>query len=186
MTSSTSRAIAYLKPVVRDDDPAPVMKLSRVDTPVMTDVGNGLLVAYVVDDGDAFTYIQYRDLDSDGITENELHDIGINNLLALAAQTDLRVAPHGNIFGAFFDGNFEASLLLVDSIWRHSFRQFVVGDYLVAIPNRDILAFCECSSSAGRAELLEVIERLKNSDDHPLSCELFIRRDSEWFIEKSA
>ena len=162
------------------------MKLSRDDTPVMKDVGNGLLVAYLFDDGDSFAYIQYRDLDSDRVTENELHDIGINNLLALTAQTDLRVAPHGTIFAAFLDGNFEASLLLVDSLWRDSFRQFVGGDYLVAIPNRDILAFCERSSPAGRAELLEVIERLKGSEDHPLSHELFIRRNSEWIVENLA
>jgi len=175
-----------LKPVVPDDDPAPVTKLSRDETPVMRDVGNGLLVAYLVDDGDSFAYIQYRDLDSDRVTENELHDIGINNLLALTAQTGLRVAPHGNISAVLFDGNFEASLLLVDALWRDSFRQFVAGDYLVAIPNRDILAFCERSSAAGRAELLELIERLKGSEDHPLSHELFIRRDSEWAVENLA
>ena len=115
MTSSTSGAVAYLKPVVPDDDPVPVMELSSGDTPVMRDVGNGLLVAYLVDDGDSFAYIQYRDFDRDHVTENELHDIGINNLLALTAQADLRVAPHGNILAAFLDGNFEASLLLVDA-----------------------------------------------------------------------
>lgn len=172
-----------MKPVIPDDDPAPVVKLSRDDTPVMKDVDNGLLVAYLVDEGDSFTYIQYRDLDGDRITENELHDIGTNNLSALTTQMNLRVAPYGNIFAVLLDGNFEASLLLVDSLWSNAFRQFVRGDYLVAIPNRDILAFCERSSPTGRAELLKVIERSKGSEDHPLSRELFVRRDSDWLVE---
>jgi uncharacterized protein YtpQ (UPF0354 family) len=150
------------------------------------DIGNGLLVAYLVDEGDSFAYIQHRHLDRDGVTEEELYDIGIDNLLELAAENELRVVQHGNFYAAILDGHFEASLLLVDSLWRDSFRPFVTGDYLVAIPNRDILAFCDRSSPAGRAELLDVIERLKGSGDHPLSRELFVRRDSEWIIDAMA
>ena len=132
-------------------------------------VGNGLLVAYLVDNGELFTYVRYRDLDSDRITENELQDIGINNLLAPTAQTHLRVAPHGDILAVLLDGNFEASLLLVDSLWRDSFRPFVVGDYLVALPNRDILASCDRSSPTGRTELLVAIERVNRTEVHRLS-----------------
>lgn len=162
------------------------MELSREDSPVMKNIGNGLLVAYLVDDGESFAYIQYRDLDRDGITEDQLHAIGVNNLAGLAATGNLRVAAHGNIFAAFLDGNFEASLVLVDQLWSGAFRQFVDGDYLVAIPNRDILAFCDRSSSVGRQELQQVIDRLKGSQDHPLSHQLFIRRADGWHLERTA
>ena len=186
VTLPTNNAIAYLKAAVPVDDPEPVIELSRDDSPVMKDVGGGLLVAYLVDTGDSFGYVQYRDLDADSVTESELHENAVDNLLSLTTTTDLRVAPHGNIFAVLFDGNFEASLILADQLWRESFRQFVTGDYFVAIPNRDILAFCDCSSAVGRSELLQVIDRLRGSADHPISDQLFVRRDNEFHAEKVA
>ena len=39
----------------------------------MRDLGNGLLVAYLVDEGSTYGYVQYRDLQSSGVTEAELH-----------------------------------------------------------------------------------------------------------------
>ncbi|EMI41951.1 DUF1444 family protein [Rhodopirellula sp. SWK7] len=186
MSSLTSKAIAYFKPCVRDGDNTSAVKLSREEAPVMTAVGNGLVVAYLVDDGDSFVYIQFRDLDNDEVTEHELHHIGIRNLLRMTTAGALRIKPCGNAFMATLDGNFEASLLLPNLLWRNHFRQFVSGDYLVAIPNRDILVFCARSSTDGRTDLLKAVEAQRDSDDHPLSCELFVRRDSEWLVEGDA
>ncbi len=152
----------------------------------MTPVGSGLVVAYLVDDGDSFLYVQFRDLDNDEVTEDELHHIGIRNLLRMTTAGALRIEPCGNAFMAILDGNFEATLLLPDLLWRDHFRQFVSGDYLVAIPARDILVFCDRSSTAGRADLLKAIDAQRDSEDHPLSRELFVRRDSEWFIDGEA
>ncbi len=185
MTLTTSNSIAYLKPVAPDDD-EPVVDLDHDDAPIAKLVGADLLVTYVVDAGDSFAFIQQRDLDADSIPYDELHKNAVRNLLSLTALHELRVVPHGNIYAVLFDGNFEASLILPDQLWSESFRQFVTGDYLVAIPARDILAFCDRSSSAGRAELLEIIARLRDASDPPISNELFVRRDTEWYAEELA
>lgn len=183
MTSPTQRAIAYLKAAIETDDEKPAVELGNDDSPVTKDIGSGLLVTYLVDAGDSFRYVQSRDLDADSVNQVEFHESAVDNLLNLAATTELRVAPHGNIFAVLMDGNFEASLILVDQLWRDNFRQFVTGDYLVAIPTRDVLAFCERSSVEGRSELLELIERMRDSDDHPISHQLFVRSDKGLNIE---
>lgn len=185
MTLTTSNAIAYLKPVVDDDD-EPVIELNCDDTPIAKQLDTDLLVTYLVDAGESFAYIQQRDLDADSITVDQLHANAVSNLLSLTALHELRVAPHGNIFAVLFDGNFEASLILPDQLWGVSFRQFVAGDYLIAMPARDVLAFCDRSSATGRTELLELVDRLRDAADHPISNRLFVRRDTEWYAEETA
>lgn len=185
-TPKTSKAIAYLKAAVTDDDGKPAIELPHADTPVLKGLNDELLIAYVVDAGDAFEYVQYRDLEDDAVTETQLHDIAIQNLAALTQTGNLRVSPHGNIFAVLLDGNFEASMILLDVLWDDAFRQFVDGEYLIAIPNRDILAFCDRSSVAGRRELMEVIARLEGSQDHPLTRRLYVRMGSQWKRENEA
>ncbi len=79
---------------------------------------------------------------------------------------------------------FEASLILLDFLWNESFRQFVHGSYLVAIPTRDVLAFCDSRSEIGRKELLTIIDKLKTTNDHPLLHELLVRQDGSGYLKK--
>ena len=136
----TSRAIAYLKPVVPADELGPTIELPHVDTPVMREVNSELSVAYMIDRGGHFEYVQHRHLDADAIDADELHTIGLENLEHLAAK-QMNVKPYENIFAVFLDGNFESSLILLDQLWVNTFRQFVSGQYAIDIPARDILAF---------------------------------------------
>jgi uncharacterized protein YtpQ (UPF0354 family) len=179
--SFTSRAIAYVKADLTGQslDDARI-KLSADDSPVLKSLGNGLLVDYVVDNQNQFQYVQNRHLRDEGVTEAQLHEIGIANLTNLAATRPLRVQSHQDIFGVFLDGNFEASMLLLDDLWASGFRQFVRGDYLAALPTRDVFAFCDAASPSGRSELVEIVAKLKNSTDHPISHSLYRRVATQW------
>ncbi len=177
--------MAYLKAAVSDDGPSAI-ELSHDDTPVLKDLGNSLFVAYVVDTGNAFSYVQYRDMAEESVTAAQLHRTALDNLSKIASSGNLRVAPHGNIFAVLLDGNFESSMILLYQFWDESFRQFVQGDYLAAFPTRDVLAFCDASSDTGRKELLELIVRLKHSQDHPLTQDLYVRRGNGWLPENAA
>ena len=57
MNSSTQRAIAYLKALATEGSPKPAADLSHADTPVAKDIGDGLLVTYLVDIGGGFSYV---------------------------------------------------------------------------------------------------------------------------------
>ncbi len=180
----TSQAIAYLKGVVPESDLAPPLEVSLDDSPVLRSLNDKLVVSYVADQCDKFQFIQNRDLSSDGIDAEGLHKIGVANLERRASH-GIRVYPDPNrtVFGVVLDGNFEASLILLDSLWEDSFRQFVSGQYAIAVPARDILAFCDVSSAAGLHELRQVINRLKTAGaDHRLADNLFVRTGNEWVV----
>lgn len=175
----TSRAIAYLKAAVPLAG-AEEVTLSRADSPVLRPLGDELLIAYAVDVGASYQLVQYRHLDDERVSEEQLHEVGIHNLLTIASERDLRVQPYQNIYAVLMGGDFEASLILLDQLWEHQFRQFVAGEYAIAVPARDILAFCDSTSSRGLAELRQLIERVHATGDHPLSNRINVRRQALW------
>ena len=180
LRDSWSRAVAYLKARLPDDGHPPDLQISHEDSPVLRDLGNGFVVAYVVDEGGQFRYVQNRDLIQSGATEEDLHQTGIDNLYILAEQ-HLRVQIYGSIFAVFMEGNFEASVLLLDTVWEASLSEHVRGGFVAAAPARDVLAFGDVSSPHAIAELRAVVDRLVRSGaDHPLTTSLLHRRDGGW------
>jgi uncharacterized protein YtpQ (UPF0354 family) len=175
----TTGAIAYLKADLPDDG-SPATMLPTEDMPVCRGYAAGLCICYLVDDGDSYSYVQNRHLDQDATSEEELHRIGLDNLADLANQRDLRVQPYQSIYAVLMGGDFEASLVLLDQLWEHDFRQFVSGQYAIAIPARDILAFCDASSSAGVAELRQLIGRIYSDGDHLISDRVYVRHANTW------
>lgn len=171
-----SQAVPYLKPTVLDSEPA--ITLSRENSPVLQVVNEDLLVAYLVDSGDHFTYIQQRHLDEACVSVSQLHSIAVSNLKSLAEQK-LVVREYGAVYAAFMGGNFEASLLLLDAMWDDWFSHVVRDSFMVAAPARDVLAFCDASSSEGVDELRQVIRRVENGD-RLLQPHLYRREDNSW------
>jgi hypothetical protein len=122
------------------------LQISGEDSPVLKDLKNGLLVSYIVDEGSRFTYVQNRHLRAAGIDELTLHKTAVHNLYSVA-EKHLKVQPYGPVFSVFMEGNFEASVLLLDTVWDVSFAQYVCEDFVAAIPARDVLAFGDSSSA---------------------------------------
>ena len=56
-------ALPYIKAKLGDEGGS-ALALSENDSPVVRDLGNGLLVVYVVDSGQSFQYVQNRHLES--------------------------------------------------------------------------------------------------------------------------
>jgi hypothetical protein len=73
-----NRALAYLKVSVPDEPDS--ISLSHSDSPVIRDLGHGLLAAYLVDQGDCFEYVAGHHLMAAGIDEHELHRRAVQNL----------------------------------------------------------------------------------------------------------
>ena len=173
-------AIAYLKPEIPPSDPAPALVLSADDSPVLRTFATGLVTAYLVDEGDTFSYVQGRDLREAGIREEELHRLGLANLAKLA-EGKVTIRESGPVWALFLDGNFEASLTLLDDLWTHGLREYAT-DPVVAIPARDVLAFCDVESASGLAELRAVVKRAWPLGDHLLSESLYRRVDGSWRV----
>lgn len=136
------------------------------------------MVSYVVDEGDRLSYIQHLHLIYAEMTPKELHTRGVENLTALSRRS-LRIQPFGAAFAVFLDGNFEASLILIDGLWTKGIRHLVKTGFAVALPARDMLAFCDAGSAEGITQLRKVVSRVAGGD-HLLSSSLYRRCGSKW------
>src|SRR5579864_9124433 len=158
-------AIAYLKVDVSKDPTPAAITASHEDSLVLRDLGNGLLVSYLIDEGNQFKYIHNRHLIAADIDEQKLHETAINNLYTLAKE-HLQIQPYAKapVFAVFMEGNFEASILLLDKVWDMSLAEYVGEEFVVALPARDVLAFGDSSSPEAIAELRAIIGRLETGD----------------------
>jgi uncharacterized protein YtpQ (UPF0354 family) len=136
-------------------------------------------VSYLVDEDGMFTYVQDRHLLATHTEEGELHKSAIGNLYTLA-EKHLRIQPYGPVFAVLMEGNFEASVLLLDTVWDISLAQHVREEFVVAAPARDVLAFGDSSSPEAIAELSAIVRRLENRSDHTLFKTLYRRHNKVW------
>lgn len=163
---------------------AGTVELDGGEAPVMRRWHSGLGVCYLVDQGDHFAYVQRRHLASKQspiADEPSLHRAGVDNLARLVQQK-LTVHPHGAIHALVMDGHFEASLMLLDSLWDDTFCKLAPNGAVVALPTRDVLAFCDAKSEQGLQELQALVARVAASQaDHRLTNTLYRRVDGQWY-----
>ena len=171
--------IAYIKAKLPLDGDS--VFLSGAQAPIVLDLANGLCVTYVEDKGDAFRYLTASDLHKAGVEQEAFHAQCVENL-AKIARAKLEVRPYGNIFAMTMGGNFEASLILIDQLWDKALPHTAPNGFIAALPARDILAYCDARSEAGREELHQLIGRLQTSPgaDHLLLPLLFRRVGQRW------
>src|SRR5580700_7982374 len=55
------------------------------------------------------------------------------------AEQHHRMQPYGPVFALFMEGNFAASVLLLDTLWDVSFAKHVREEFVVALPARTFL-----------------------------------------------
>jgi uncharacterized protein YtpQ (UPF0354 family) len=176
-TKFTENAIACLKKVYRDSSTTDVVVPAEA-SPVFKHYTPDFCIGYVVDRGNAFEYVQESHLKKDGIDRDALHRTGLANLRQWAISHEVRVQPYGSIFAVLMGGYFEASLILLDGLWDGPFKQFVPGEYAVAMPARDILSFCDSNSPEGIDGLKQLIDRgTAGKFDHPITDKIYVRRD---------
>jgi len=172
-------------------DPRPFGRLlTAMMTPFAADGaldvdGAQRLAAYLVDEGEFFSYVQGRDLREAQVGEDQMHVQAVANL-ARFAEGKLRIQRSGSVWALFLDGNLEASLMMLEDLWDSSLLEYASAP-VVAVPARDVLAFCDLSSAEGISELRALVDRVWPGGDHLLSRELYRRSDGNWrvLVQKS-
>jgi uncharacterized protein YtpQ (UPF0354 family) len=176
------KAIAYLKinEAPESINSAKSIDLDENNSPVLKHLGHGLLSAYLVDIGGHFQYVQRKHLSAAQLSEEELHKQAIYNLYQIATEK-VKIQPYANIFAVLMGGNFESSLLMLDSFWADSCAHLAPNAYVVAFPARDILAFTDAKNENGIQELRDLCQRTENNNaDHRLTNTLFTYADGGW------
>lgn len=168
--------LPYLKPTI-DDVSEHVLELSGDDSPVLRQFAGRLLVTYVIDRGSSFAYVHERDLKREGISRDMLHARAVANLSRLADDRGMKVHAMPSVVAVTFDGNLEATLMLVPELWQYV-RQTYGEPIVVAAPARDILAIAR--GPEGIEELRAVIDRVWPDADHKLTRDLYTLRGDAW------
>ena len=165
------QALPYLKP----DRVLP----SAEDAPILEPYVDGILLAYLVDGGDRYLHVRRRDLEEQDVSIEELRAAALENLSEVS-DGEIKLAGDGPMHALFFDGNLEASLILLDDLWDEGLRPYYESVPVVAIPTRDVLVFSDARSAEGIAELRAVIERAWDGEDQLISRSLYARRAGRW------
>lgn len=178
-TRFCERAIPYIKATL----PKTAISTSVGDINLkLTQFVDHLFTLHVVDEPQGLVYIQDHHLEEEGMSQKALREIALQNLRSLF-QEKLEVRRMGAIFGIFVDNNFEASGLLLDELWDSMMCSLIDNSFVVAVPSRDVLAFCDSQSTEGIKTLQEVIRRTYAEPENPnhlLSQDLYQRVDGKW------
>jgi uncharacterized protein YtpQ (UPF0354 family) len=178
MHTQLINAIACIK-ISSTDDIENDNTLSQEQRPVVTDLGHGLCAVYLIDEGNHFSYVQNHHLADIKAEPTGLHEIALINLSKLA-QEKLRIVQEGAVHGLLLDGQFEASLMLLDDLWDDTLAHYTPNGAIVAIPTRDVLAFCDAKSLPGILELNQLVKRTIPKAKHALTAKLYYRQNGQW------
>lgn len=172
------RAVAYLKVAVPPGQGEGIA-LKDPDSPVLRQLGNGLMIAYLVDEGDHFAYVQNRHLAQAKLGADILHEQALLNLSSvIGSQAEVR--KFGSVYLVMAGGCFEASLILCDEFWSSWYSDLTTDNFIAAFPARDVLVFGDSSRDNTIAELKELCANTAGSVEHPLTPTLYQRGKNGW------
>lgn len=144
-----------------------------------------LVILYAEDTENNIRYLTHSDLAEAGIEPWNLRDLACDNLRRLLP----KIEHHGEngTYMLTADGNFEASLPLLDSVWKDPALR-VNGEFVFAIPARDLLVITGSKDGEGIARLRKVIyDVFSQNGSYRLTQKLFLYREGkiEVFEEES-
>ncbi|HVM61724.1 MAG TPA: DUF1444 family protein [Verrucomicrobiae bacterium] len=169
-----------ITPVIKDkawiDEIRDAMKergATKTPENVYEPFNDSLIIVYVEDNPTSVRYLTPKDVEDAGIRKEDLRGLAIDNLKRLLPEVE---AHGGNgVFMLTAGGSYEASLLLLDGIWTN--RQFqVTGDYVVAVPTRDVLLVTGTEDKEGVSKIRKMAADIAAKGPYRLTTELFVYR----------
>ena len=171
-------------PVIKDrawlSDMAAAQKAQGSEKPlelVVDDYNEDLVVVYGLDSPTAIQYVNRSSFEVSGVPRAELRSIAIENLRRLVPNIEVHKGAVVSMITA--GGDYEASLLLLDEVWRGD-KVSVEGDMLVTIPARDVLLFAGSNTPGAVEQLRTMGDKFAKQGGHTLTPTLFVRQDGRF------
>lgn len=141
------------------------------------DFSPDLIILYAEDSAKNIRYLRPKDLELAMIERSELRTLACANLKRLLP----KIERHGTngLYVITAGGDYEASLLLLDSIWSGS-QMDVQGDVVVAIPTRDVLLVTGSQNQQGIEKMKQMVKEASTGGSYRLTERLFIYRDGKF------
>jgi len=144
---------------------------------VYDNLNGDLVILYAEDSPKNIRYLTPSDIAGLKLSREKLRGLACENLKGILPKIEL----HGDdgLYMLSAGGNYEASLLLLDSIWSKE-NLAVKGDVIVAIPTRDILLVTGSSDKEGISKLKALAKKSYDEGSYRLTQKLFVRRGGKF------
>lgn len=139
------------------------------------DFNEELVIAYALDEGGRVRYLMANE--RIGVERKDLRRLAVQNLGDILPDVEMRQDEGVVLLKA--GGDYEASLLLFDGIWRNGPVK-VDGDIVVAVPAKDVLLVTGSNNRNGVAALRVLAAKLKAESRYQLTDTLFVYRDGRF------
>lgn len=133
---------------------------------------DNLVIVYAQDTKTGIEYFLPDDLKKAGIDKDSLRPMAIRNLIRLLP--DIQIKGSKELYMVTAGGNYEASLLLMDDLWTKK-NLAVDGDFIIGVPNRDLLLVTGSKDKVGIGKLRELVHRMYTTGNYPVSDALYKR-----------
>jgi uncharacterized protein YtpQ (UPF0354 family) len=144
---------------------------------VFDDYNAELVIVYAEDSPKNIRYITNEDLKKLTIDRKGLRLLSVQNLKAILPKIEL-VGGDG-LFMMTAGGDYEASLLLFDNIWK-SDQIKVHGDIVVAIPSRDLLLITGSQEKDGLSKAKQIVDKAYEEGAYKLTKSLFVFKNGKF------
>jgi uncharacterized protein YtpQ (UPF0354 family) len=144
---------------------------------VFEDFSPDLIIVYAEDSPKNISYIKEEDLKTAKIDRADLRKLACQNLLQILPKIE-RQGGNG-IYMMTAGGDYEASLLLIDSIWSGGDLD-VKGNIVVAIPTRDLLLVTGSEDADGIGKMKKLVKEASNGGSYKLTQQLFVYRNGKF------
>jgi uncharacterized protein YtpQ (UPF0354 family) len=144
---------------------------------VYEDFNQDLVILYGEDSAKNIRYFRPEDLNVAKIEREELRPLACENLKRLLPKIECHGA--NGLYMVTAGGDYEASLLLLDSIWDGG-QMEVSGDIVVAIPTRGVLLVTGSNDPNGITKVREIVQDAYSNGAYRLTPQLFVRRDGRF------
>jgi len=136
-----------------------------------------LVIVYAEDSSKNLSYLTPDKLAKAGLKREDLRKLAVENLKRLLTKVEAKGA--NGVYMMTAGGTYEASLLLFEDIWQEK-KLKVEGDYVVAVPARDLLLITGSGNKAGTKKIRELAQATVAEASYHLTADLFVYRDGHF------
>ncbi|HEX4342917.1 MAG TPA: DUF1444 family protein [Verrucomicrobiae bacterium] len=145
---------------------------------VYEDFNRELIVLYAEDSPKNIRYFKPQDLDDLHIDRKDLRPLACKNLMRLLPEIK-RYGTNG-MYMLKADGNYETSLLLIDSIWTNLVKD-VKGEIVVGVPTRDLLIVTGSGNYLGLKTTEQIVQKAFAEGSYRLTTNLFFYHSGAFY-----
>jgi uncharacterized protein YtpQ (UPF0354 family) len=152
-------------------------KEAEIPKYVFEDFSPDLIIVYAEDSPKNMRYLCPKNLEEAKISRTGLRSLAIENLKRLLPNIECRGGK--GLYMITAGGDYDASVLLFDSIWSGK-QMEVKGDFVVAVPTRDLLLVTGSEDLDGIEKVKSMVEQAWTAGSYKLTQKLFVYRNGKF------